>query len=141
MKLGEQNIIQEVKSMIKLTTTGDFDHFKKYLMRLATGSGANTAILERYAQKGVELLSEATPRRTGFTASSWNYEIEKTSKGYVIYWTNSNINKNTNVALILQTGHGTGSGGYVHGVDYINPAISEIFKSMADDLWKEMTDS
>mgnify|MGYP006873063888 CR=1 FL=1 len=138
MRLGKPNIIQEVNSMITITTTGDFDHFKGYLKRLASGD-KNTAILERYAQEGVNLLYEATPKRTGLTASSWDYEIKKTSKGYIIYWTNSNINKTANIALILQTGHGTRTGGYVHGIDYINPAISNVFKALADDLWKEMT--
>ncbi len=126
--------------MIKLTTTGDYNHFKKYLERVVS-IGTTAAILERYAKEGVKVLSDATPLDTGRTASSWDYSISKTSNGYRIDWLNSNINKNVNIAVILQTGHGTRQGGYVQGIDYINPAVESIFQSMAEELWKEMTGS
>ena len=92
-------------------------------------------IFNKYGQKGVQALSSATPVDSGKTASSWNYEIRGTS----IYWTNDNINKGVNIAVILQYGHGTRNGGYVQGRDYINPAIRPIFDSMVDEIWKEVT--
>lgn len=63
-----------------------------------------------------------TPVDSGETAAAWGYEIVQTSGGYSIFWTNSHINKGVNIAVILQYGHGTGTGGYVEGIDYINPA-------------------
>lgn len=97
------------------------------------------AILERYGARGVDALSAATPKDTGETASSWGYEIEHTGSGYTIYWKNSNIqNGYFNVALMLQYGHGTGTGGYVEGIDYINPALKPIFDAIAKDAWKEL---
>ncbi len=80
-----------------------------------------------------------TPAETGKTAASWGYEIVQTRNGYSIFWTNSNINNGVNIALILQYGHGTGTGGYVQGIDYVNPAIRPIFESMANEAWKEVT--
>ena len=35
--------------------------------------------------------------------------------------------------------HGTGTGGWVQGRDYINPAIQPVFDRIADEAWKEVT--
>ena len=95
--------------------------------------------LDKYGQEGVQALSLATPVDSGKTATSWDYRIEKTNDGTKIVWTNSNVNKGVNIAIILQYGHGTRNGGYVQGRDYINPAIRPIFDKIADDAWKEVT--
>lgn len=97
--------------------------------------------LQMYGQKGVEALANATPRDTGLTANSWRYEITKDNKNQTItiQWLNDNvIDEWFNVALMLQYGHATGSGAWVEGVDYINPALRSIFDSMAEEIWKEV---
>lgn len=94
--------------------------------------------LAKYGQLGVDALASATPKDTGKTANSWNYEITKENGKYTIYWTNSNINDGVPIAVILQYGHGTGSGGYVQGRDYINPALRPIFDQIAEDAWEEV---
>lgn len=123
--------------MIRITQKGDFKHTEKFL------KGAKNLeafkILESYASKGVAVLSSATPVRSGRTASSWDYEIHQSSKSYEIVWTNDNINKGVNIAVIIQYGHGTGTGGYVQGIDYINPAMKPVFQEMADAAWREVT--
>jgi hypothetical protein len=43
------------------------------------------------------------------------------------------------IAILIQYGHGTGTGGYVQGRDYIMPAIRPIFDKMAAEAWKEVT--
>lgn len=96
-------------------------------------------ILDKYGRLGVEYLSSNTPKRSGKTAASWDYDIEERNGDYTIVWTNSNTNQQVNIALILQYGHGTGTGGYVRGIDYINPAMKPIFDNIADDAWKEVT--
>ena len=98
-------------------------------------------ILATYGQKGVEALQSATPVDTGLTADSWQYEIEQKDGSTSITWTNSNIQNGVNIALILDLGHGTGTGGYVRGRKYISPAIQPIFDEMADKVWKEVTAS
>ena len=97
------------------------------------------SVLNKYGSKGVQALAAATPIDSGRTASSWGYELERTGNGWSIHWTNDNINKNVNIAVILQYGHGTGTGGYVAGRDYINPAIAPIFEEIANEAWKEIT--
>ena len=96
-------------------------------------------ILHKYGRKGVEALAAATPRDSGKTADSWSYEIIEEGNSSKIVWKNSNIHDGVVIALLLQYGHGTGTGGYVQGTDYINPAVEGIFRQMADDAWKEVT--
>lgn len=97
--------------------------------------------IESYAKMGVDALVDNTPIDTGKTMESWSYEIVHKIDSLTIYWTNSNRNQGFNVAVMVQYGHGTGSGGYVIGNDYINPAIKPIFKKIADSVWKEVTRS
>lgn len=99
------------------------------------------SILNKYGAKGVEALKANTPFDTGLTSESWSYEIAKTSSGYKIYWKNSNIVNGVPIAIILQYGHGTGTGGYVQGRDYINPALQPVFDELADSAWKEVTNA
>lgn len=95
--------------------------------------------LEKYAKVGLEALQQYTPKDTGKTAASWSYTIEKTKTGYGIYWSNSNENHGVPIAVLIQYGHLTRNGGFVHGVDYINPALKPVFEKLAEDSWKEVT--
>lgn len=116
---------------------GDFSKTEKFFNALLKLDYIN--VLERYGKAGVAALASATPKDDGTTASSWNYEITHGRKETSIAFTNSNINKGVNIAIILQYGHGTRNGGYVAGRDYINPAIQPIFDKIANDAWKEVT--
>ena len=110
-------------------SSGSVDHFLRKLLKKDWSQ-----VLKKYAEAGVQALSAATPVDSGKTAASWGYEIEETKSGLTIYWTNSNVNKHVNIAIIIQYGHATGSGGWVEGRDYINPALQPIFDQMADAL-------
>lgn len=122
--------------MIKVKHSGSFRRAEKFLKEMSKKD--YSAILHRYGQMGVEALQQATPTDTGVTAMSWSYEVAVESGAYTIYWSNSHENDGVNIAIILQFGHGTGTGGYVKGIDYINPALQAVFERMADDLWEEV---
>src|SRR5690348_13296435 len=94
------------------------------------------AIFERAGKEGVDALEAATPKDTGLAAGSWSYEIEETRTGIAISWYNSDEESGFPVAIALQYGYATGTGGFVPGRDYINPAMRPIFDRIADDLWK-----
>lgn len=94
--------------------------------------------LDSYGQAGVEALKQNIPKRTGLTADSWYYEIERENGIAKIVFKNSNIQNGTMVAIVLQYGHGTRNGGWVEGVDYINPSLQPIFQKIADDAWEEV---
>lgn len=96
-------------------------------------------ILENYAQEGVRALALATPVDTRLTADSWGYEINISKGSFSISWVNTNVNQGVSIAIILQYGHATGTGGFVKGQDYINPAIQPIFDKIADNVWREVT--
>ena len=121
---------------IKIQQRGDFKRTKKFLEQ-ATKSDFRS-VLEKYGQEGVHALSAATPIDSGITASSWDYEIVQEKESFRIYWTNSNINNGVVIAVILQLGHGTGTGGYVEGRDYINPALQPVFDALAQAAWEEV---
>lgn len=125
--------------MITRSVSGNFNRTRKLLK--SSRKASVRSILDKYGKAGVDALSKATPVESGTTASSWSYEIEYTAEGANIYWKNSNVNKGVPIALILQYGHGTGTGGYVKGRDYINPALQPIFDKIADSAWKEVRNS
>jgi hypothetical protein len=123
--------------MITYSSSGDFSKMEAFLAKMLKGN-IYTA-LDRAGQEGVDALARATPMDTGNTAGSWSYEILRDLKSYSIIWSNSNVVAGTPVAVLIQLGHGTGTGGYVQGRDYINPALQPIFDRIANDVWKEVT--
>ncbi len=123
--------------MITFGHKGDFSGATKFLEGLTKPSIEH--VLDKYGQAGVAALASATPVNTGVTASSWYYEIRNQNGTYSIDFCNSNINDGVPIAVILQYGHGTGNGGWVEGIDYINPALKPIFEKIADEAWREVT--
>lgn len=123
--------------MISFRQKGDFSKFTHYLERAK--EAARLSILDKYGREGVAALASATPVDSGETANSWFYEIKHTNGSATISFCNSHINKGVPIAIILQYGHGTGTGGWVEGRDYINPAIQPVFDRIVNDAWKEVT--
>ena len=122
--------------MITFTQKGNFKKTQTFLQKARYHYYLNH--LDKFGEEGVQALSLATPKDTGKTASSWYYRIRETKTGVVIEWLNSNIQDYVNIALILQYGHATGTGGYVRGIDYINPAMRPLFEKIATDAWQEL---
>lgn len=123
--------------MIGFRQKGDFSKTENFLKNLKVDKIIK--ILERYGQEGVTALASATPVDTGLTASLWYYKIEVKSTSASLIFCNSNVNKGIPIAIILQYGHGTGTGGWVQGRDYINPAIQPIFDKITKQAWGEVT--
>lgn len=124
---------------VTIKYTGDYTKTKNWLQKMK--SNWLMRHLDKYGKEGATALASATPRNTGATAASWSYVIESGPGFSRIVWTNNNTNGPVNIALILQQGHGTRNGGYVQGRDYINPAIRPIFDKLANEAWKEVTES
>lgn len=124
------------KPMISFTSKGSFEKTEKFVTKLAKGE--IFFVLAKYGQEGVAALAAATPVRSGLAASSWSFVVEKKGNWYSIIWKNFDIENGFPVAIMLQYGYSTGTGGYVQGVDYINPAIMPIFERISADVWKEV---
>ena len=123
--------------MISFRQKGDFSKLNHFLEKAK--EAARLSILDKYGREGVAALSSATPVDSGETANSWFYEIKHNNGSASITFCNSHINQGVPIAIILQYGHGTGTGGWVEGRDYINPAIQPIFDEIVDAAWKEVT--
>lgn len=110
---------------------------ESYLEKLSKGDLFSS--LDRFGREGVSALASATPVDSGVTAASWNYEIIRSRGSYTIAWTNGHIVNGAPVVIMLQYGHGTGTGGYVQGRDFINPAMRPVFDRIAENVWKAVT--
>lgn len=122
--------------MVKITTTGDFSKTRGYLNKMRHARFMDK--ISNYAQMGTDALASATPIDSGLTAESWYSEIEESKDSLTIYWKNSNINDGVPIAIILEFGHGTGTGGYVAGRDYITPAVTPVFERIAELIKEEV---
>ena len=120
--------------MIKMTQKGSFRNAEQFFDNSKNLSRRLRTAFEKYGAQGVEALRAATPKDSGLTANSWSYTIENWGIGF----NNSNIQNGYSVALLIQYGHGTKSGVYVEGIDYINPALRPIFEAIAQECWKEV---
>ena len=123
--------------MISFRQKGDFSKLTRFLEKAK--NAVHLGILDKYGREGVVALASATPLDSGKTASSWYYEVQHGEGTASINFYNSNVNKGVPIAIILQYGHGTGTGGWVQGRDYINPAIQPIFDKIANEAWREVT--
>jgi hypothetical protein len=123
--------------LITITTTGSFKSTQDFLDHVHSLN--IQGILESCGQMGVSALSSATPKETGLAAHSWGYKVSKSGGMYELAWTNSDTENGFPVVVMLQMGHGTGTGGYVQGRDFINPAIKPVFDKIADIVWKAVT--
>jgi len=124
-------------SMITFESSGSFKKTESFLDRVSKRDIFRS--LDISAREGVAALASATPVASGLTAASWGYEIVNAKGSFSIIWTNSNSANGSPIAIMLQYGHGTGTGGYVQGRDYINPAIRPVFDKIAENVWKAVT--
>lgn len=123
---------------IKITHKGSFHSLEKFLKKASRSDDISK--YTKYGEMGLQALKDATPVETGLTASSWGYSIEISDEGVRISWTNSNINNNVPIAVIVDKGHMTGTGGYVEGREYIDQSIIPVFEEIIDEVWKELRD-
>lgn len=122
--------------VISMTAKGDFKKTNGLLHRLVQRHYREK--LNHYGEMGVQALQVATPKDSGRTAEGWRYEIVEEEGRTALWWCNDNVNKGVPIAILLQYGHGTRNGGFVEGIDYINPALKPIFERMAEEAWKEV---
>lgn len=122
---------------ISFSSKGSFNNTDKFLKTMSRNEIFRQ--LEAFAKEGVAALSAATPVDSGETAAAWDYKIVQSWGTTTIVWSNSHIVDGVPIAIILQYGHGTGTGGYVQGQDYINPSIKPVFNKIADKAWKAVT--
>lgn len=122
---------------ISFTSRGDLKKTEDALRRMQRFDIRR--VLEAGGAKGVKALAAATPVESGLAAHSWTYRVEGGRGNARITWLNTDVENGFPVAIMLQYGYGTGTGGYVQGRDYINPAMAPIFDQIARDVMKAVT--
>jgi hypothetical protein len=122
--------------MITFTHKGDFNKTTKFLEKNLSPNYLD--ILYKYGNIGIDLLSSATPTRTGETANSWYFDIEDKNSNLKLIFYNSKMIEGVPLVILLQYGHGTRNGGYVEGIDFINPTLKPLFDQITNDIWKEV---
>lgn len=123
---------------MSISSSGSFKNLDGWFARMRRMSKIES-VLHSYGVRGVDALANATPKDRPKTARSWRYRVRLDKVGYTIEWFNTEIVDGRPIAILLQYGHATGTGGYVVGRDYINPAMRPIFDQMSEELWKEVT--
>jgi len=123
--------------MITFNVTGDTKKTESFIKNALKVD--ILGVMESCGREGVAALSSATPVDTGLAAGDWDYDVHASGGVYSIYWTNSDVESGFPVAIMLQYGYGTGTGGYVQGRDYINPVMKPIFDEIANKVWKAVT--
>lgn len=124
--------------MITMKSTGQFKKSALFLNKILNVMNKN--ILDKYGKRGVEALMASTPSLSGTAARSWGYETYFDKEKATITWTNSDVEGGYSVIILLQYGHVSKSGGFVQGIDFINPALTPVFEQIKEDLWKEVKD-
>lgn len=122
---------------VSVNSKGAFKNTERFLNKLSRKPFFDN--LDRYAKEGVAALSKATPVDSAETSTSWDYQIKRSRGSVSIIWTNSHMTVDGEpVAILLQYGHATGTGGYVQGRDFINPAMKPVFEKIAANVRKEV---
>lgn len=122
---------------VRFVQRGSFDKMERFLKAVQKLDVGKVAAAQ--AEVGVRALAAATPIDSQLASRSWNYEVRQNGGKISIVWTNSDIENGFPVVIMLQLGHGTGTGGYVQGRDFINPAIRPVFDKIAETVWKAVT--
>ena len=123
-----------MSGLVSFSHSGNFTNTEGFLKHLRNLHIEN--ILNKYGAKGVTLLQEATPKKSGKTAESWSYEVTINGEGAKIEWLNTNMGNDgkTPVAILIQMGHGTRTGGYVPPNDFINPVMEPLFEEIVAEI-------
>ena len=122
--------------MVTIKCVPKFKKTDSYLERLK--EVFHSGLLDKYGKMGIDALRDATPKDTGLTSESWVYDIARVNHTITITWRNTNLNNGVPVAVLIQYGHATRNGGFVQGIDYVNPAMAPVFQKIAEEAWKEV---
>ncbi len=125
--------------MFSMQTSGSFAKTEAFLNAMLKLDSIIQQTLQTAGAEGARALASVTPTETGLAAHSWHYEVTSAAGKHTITWTNSDVENGFPVVIMLQYGHGTGTGGYVQGRDFINPVIRPLFDKIADTVWKAVT--
>lgn len=82
--------------------------------------------LKKIAEESLDDFKKASP--TSEIASNWGYYIEKNNNNFILIFENSTIINGENIAIIIDAGHGTVSGKWVPGTNYLKEPVKKTYE-------------
>lgn len=124
-------------SSITFTTKGRLTRTKQFLNKSSELNFRKR--MELYGRKGCKLLEEATPKRTGKTSQSWEYDVDYSPEGALrLTFRNTNMIGHTPIVKLLINGHLSKDGYWVEPNDFVSPTLQPLFLELARDIWREV---
>lgn len=121
---------------VSFESKGDFNNMERWLSKVVKTNMESP--LNQLASQGTKSLAAHTPIETGETASGWQADVIKRGEISEIVWTNNaHPEAQVNVAKLIETGHGTGTGGYVPPRPYIKQSMKPVWDKV-DLIAKEL---
>ena len=121
---------------IKAKTTGSYKQTRKYLSACVDITKLKTNDIQKIAEETIEKLASVSPYEK--IAIGWSYTIERNNKQVILYFNNSFVENGLNIALLVDRGHGTASGRWVSGKNYIEPPVQEAYERILEEAGKEI---
>lgn len=121
---------------LTISHTGDFKNTLKYLK--SAKKTITMKDIENFIDVCVTRLQAATPIRTGVTADSWKYSIQRDKNNVYVNIDNTNIQNGINIAILIDSGHATRDGSFIPGLNFITPIVNETYKEIINKTWKEL---
>lgn len=122
---------------ITVKTTHNNNGVDQFLTRLQK-KNFNDEQIKIIADKSLEKFIKNTPSKSGKTANSWSYTIEKEDDKYYITFHNSNIQNGSNVAILIENGRASRAGKWISGTHYIDQTFKEIDRDIVSKAWEEL---
>lgn len=124
---------------VTFESKGDFEYLTAWLDNVAKSSPKRS--LNQIADEGVQNLRANTPKDTGQTSLGWKANIISNKGISEVSWINAaRPYLNVNLAVLLDRGYGTGTGGYVPPRPYIQRSMDSVWKTAGDRIAKELTE-
>ena len=122
---------------VKIESKGDFDDVTRWLDDISKRRPSKA--LSDIASDGTKSLANHTPRDTGATAEGWQAKITTKGTTSEIAWINTaHPETSANIALLIEQGHGTRTGGYVPPNPYIKESMKSVWSDAGDKIAKEL---
>lgn len=116
---------------------GSFDNLDKWLKKVSNADAS--VALSQIAREGEQSLASKTPKATGETSTGWKGVVTTKGGNSEVAWNNNaHSDLRVNLALLIELGHGTGTGGYVPPKPYIKGAMDSVWKTAGDKIAKEL---
>lgn len=96
-----------------------------------------SSMLASEGRAAVTEFAANTPRDTGKTAGSWHSDVATTKYGYDLIISNDSLtNSGVPIPVIINTGHGTRTGGYVPPFRFIDPIVNSLGERISTNVEK-----